>query len=65
MKDETKHLPLPGPERKKAASWTLEEAWEHCRGQCGADAWCQVCMKEKERLHEEALNRQRQSDDKE
>jgi hypothetical protein len=65
MTDATKHPPVHALGRRKAASWTLDEAWENCKGQCGADPWCQVCMKEKERLHEEALNRKRQSDDKE
>lgn len=65
MTDEPEQTPLPWLERKKAASWTLDEAWENCTGQCGADPWCQVCLKEKIRRHEEALNRQRQSDDKE
>ncbi len=65
MADESKQHPLPVPERKKASSWTLEEAWENCKGQCGSEPWCQVCMKEKERRHEEELNRKRQADDKE
>lgn len=65
MTDETKHSALPGPERRRSASWTLEEAWENCKGQCGADPWCQVCLKEKKRLHEEELNRKAQTDDKE
>lgn len=59
-----KDAPMPGPRRKNTASWTLDEAWENCKGQCGADPWCQVCLREKQRLHEEELNRQRQADDK-
>ncbi len=42
-----------------------DESWENCKGQCGADPWCRECIREKERLHEEWLNRQRRSDDKE
>jgi hypothetical protein len=64
MTDETKDPEVPGRARRKAASWTLEEAWENCRGQCGADPWCQMCMREKERLHEEWLNREGRTDDK-
>lgn len=41
-----------------------DELWENCKGQCGADPWCRECMREKERLHEERLNRQGRSDDK-
>lgn len=65
MTDETKHPSVPRTERGRGASWTLEEAWELCKGKCGADPWCRVCMKEKERLHEESLNRRAQADDKE
>lgn len=65
MSDHTKQSSGQGSERQKTAPWTLEEAWENCKGQCGTDPWCQVCMKEKERLHEEELNRKRQADDKE
>jgi hypothetical protein len=42
----------------------LDDDWEYCKGQCGADPWCRECMREKERLHEERLNRQGRSDDK-
>ena len=65
MKEGTKDRPGPEAERQKAGAWTLDEAWESCTGQCGADPWCRVCMKEKERLHEEELNRRRRADDKE
>jgi len=63
MDKKTKHSPLRRPERKQAVSWTLEEAWDNCTGQCGADPWCSVCMREKERLHEEELNRRSQAVD--
>jgi hypothetical protein len=42
----------------------LDDDWENCKGQCGAYPWCRECMREKERLHEERLNRQGRSDDK-
>jgi hypothetical protein len=42
----------------------LDDDWENCKGQCGSDPWCRECMREKERLHEERLNRQGRSDDK-
>jgi len=42
----------------------LDDDWENCKGQCGADPWCRECVREKERLHEERLNRQGRSDDK-
>jgi hypothetical protein len=53
MTDEPKQPPLPGAEWRKAAPWTLEEAWENCTGQCGADPWCQVCLQDKKRRNEE------------
>jgi len=65
MKEQTENPHDPRPKGKPAGSWTLEEAWEFCKGQCGADPWCRACMKEKERLHEESLNRRAQADDKE
>ena len=65
MKDETKLSAGKREERAQAPSWTLEEAWENCTGQCGADPWCRVCLKEKNRLHEEELNRKARTDDKE
>ena len=41
-----------------------DEPWENCKGQCGNTPWCRECIREKERLHEERLNRQGRSDDK-
>ena len=65
MKNETTPSPVPAAARRKAAAWTLDEAWGNCQGQCGADPWCPGGLKEKQRLPDEALNRQRESDDKE
>jgi hypothetical protein len=64
MKDEMKQPPATGRGQADASVWTLEEAWENCTGQCGADPWCGVCLREKERLHKEGLNRERESVDK-
>lgn len=41
-----------------------DEIWEYCTGQCGADPWCSKCMRDRERLQEEWLNREGQTDDK-
>ncbi len=41
-----------------------DELWENCKGQCGTTPWCRDCQLEKEKLHEERLNRQGRSDDK-
>jgi len=41
-----------------------DELWENCKGQCGTTPWCRDCQLEKDKLHEEQLNREGRSDDK-
>jgi hypothetical protein len=62
---EKKEKPLAQEQQSaRETSSVLDDHWENCKGQCGADPWCRECMREKERLHEERLNRQGRSDDK-
>jgi len=64
MKEKTPEPALPEQKANEERERRLDEIWENCKGQCGADPWCMECMREKERLHEERLNRQGRSDDK-
>ena len=64
MKEETAAPALPEQETSEERKRRLDEIWENCTGQCGADPWCRDCMREKKRLHEEWLNREGQTDDK-
>jgi len=65
MKEKTAEPALPEQTTNEERKRRLDEIWENCTGQCGADTWCRECMREKKRLHEEGLNRQGPSDDKE
>ena len=63
MKEETEGPALPDRETGEERTRRLDEIWENCTGQCGADPWCSECMREKERLHKEWLNREGRTDD--
>jgi hypothetical protein len=65
MKEKTAAPALPEKKTTEKERQGPDEIWENCRGQCGTDIWCRECMLEKDRLHEEWLNRARQTDDKE
>jgi hypothetical protein len=58
MKEKTAEPALPEQTTNEERKRRLDEIWENCKGQCGADPWCMECMREKKRLHEEKLNRQ-------
>jgi len=50
MTEETAAPALPEQETSEERKRRLDEIWENCTGQCGADPWCRECMREKERL---------------
>ncbi len=64
IEEKTADPALPEPRATKEKQQGADEPWENCKGQCGTTPWCRECMREKERLHEERLNRQGRSDDK-
>jgi len=63
MNEETEGPTLLEKETSEKRKRRLDEIWENCTGQCGADPWCSECMREKERLQKEWLNREGRTDD--
>jgi hypothetical protein len=61
MKEKTAQSPVSEQEEN---AMVTDDLWENCKGQCGTTHWCRDCMREKEKLLEEKLNRERRSDDK-
>jgi len=64
IEEKTAEPALPEKKTKEGKRRGADEIWEYCKGQCGADPWCMECMRNREKLQEEWLNRQGRSDDK-
>jgi len=64
MKEQTAETAIRDQKNAEETLRVPDEPWENCKGQCGTTPWCKECQLEKEKLHEERLNRQGRSDDK-
>jgi hypothetical protein len=64
MKEQTEDPAILDQKKAEETLHVPDETWENCKGQCGNTPWCRDCQLEKEKLHEERLNRQGRSDDK-
>jgi hypothetical protein len=65
IRKEKKEQPLlQEHESAKEIPLVLDDNGEICKGQCGTTHLCRDCQLEKDRLHEEKLNRKGRSDDK-
>jgi hypothetical protein len=64
MKEKKEQSPVSEQKPAKENTLVTDDLWENCKGQCGTTPWCRDCMREKEKLLEEKLNRERRSDDK-
>jgi hypothetical protein len=64
IEEKTADPALPDQKTGEEKQRVPDELWENCRGQCGFTPWCRECQLEKEKLHQEWLNRQGRSDDK-
>jgi hypothetical protein len=64
LEEETEESTLRDQKTGEENQEVPDELWENCKGQCGTTPWCRDCQLEKEKMHEEMLNRQGRSDDK-
>jgi hypothetical protein len=64
LEEETEESTLRDQKTGEENQEVPDELWENCKGQCGTTPWCRDCQLEKEKMHEERLNRQGRSDDK-